>query len=65
MTRIGTEIYDELIRYVYAFSTSRWPLVLAHVSLAGLVAIFILAAIRLRNASWKAPRPVTHRRASS
>jgi hypothetical protein len=65
MTTIVEQVYAELLRYVYAFSTSRWSAVLTHVSLAGLAAMFFLAAIRIRNASGRAPRPAAQRRASS
>jgi hypothetical protein len=60
MTRLAGQIEAEVLRMVYAFSTSRWPEALVEVAVVALIVTFGVAAWRLRNGVGpNVPRPVT------
>jgi len=60
MTRLAGQIEAEVLRMVYAFSTSRWPGALVEAAVVALIVTFAVAAWRLRNAVGPhVPRPVT------
>jgi hypothetical protein len=62
MTRLAEQVYTELLRYLYAASTSDWPDAVMMTTLVVLAAVFVLAAHRLWTASPRTPSPAAHRR---
>jgi hypothetical protein len=50
MTGLAGRIETEVLRLLYAFSTSRWPGALVEVAVVALIVTFGVAAWRLRNA---------------
>jgi len=65
MTPLVEQVYDEVLRYVYVLSTSRWPATLASVALGAVAAVVVLAATRLRTPSPRTPRPATQVKAET
>jgi hypothetical protein len=65
MTTLVGQVYDEVLRYVYVLSISRWPATFAFVALGAVAAVVVLAATRLRTPSPRTPRPVTHVKAET
>jgi hypothetical protein len=62
MTRLAEQVYTELLRYLYAASTSDWPDALMKATLVLLAVVLVLAAHRLWAASPRTPSPAAHRR---
>jgi hypothetical protein len=62
MTRLADQVWMELLRYLYAASTSDWPAAVTNGTLVVLAVVFVLAAHRLWTASPRTPSPAAHRR---
>jgi hypothetical protein len=58
MTILMEQAYEEVLRYVYVLSSSRWLAALTPVAL-GVAAAVVLAATRLRTPSPRTPHPAT------
>ena len=56
MTIVAEALYVEILRYAYALSMIRWPHLLAHTTVAGLVAALVIVVWGLRAARRDASR---------